>query len=94
MECGVACDDYDYHVLGAPIPCKKAVWEASNRATWNIEYDIDALQSKADPTMTCGRLFDLHHQAKHDDARTDLLDRVYSDCDALGSLVLLATALI
>jgi len=87
------CPDYDRIVRGAPVPCKRVIWEAKDSASWNVEYDSDFYEQKSDPLMTCGRVAELHHQAKFDSSVQGLLDGLYADVDGLGHLVLLSAAL-
>lgn len=93
LEIEDSCPDYDRIVAGAPIPCKKVVWEAKDSDSWNIEYDSDCHEQKSDPLMTCSRVVALHHRAKSDSSVQGLLDSLYADVDGLGHLVLLSAAL-
>lgn len=62
LDVGVSCNLYDEHLLFAPTPCKKTLWEAQTQKAWELEYDVETFHSLDAPQMTCARLMNLHYE--------------------------------
>ncbi|KAG9231599.1 hypothetical protein BJ875DRAFT_469031 [Amylocarpus encephaloides] len=94
LEIEDSCLDYGVIVAGAPLPCKKALWEAPDSEIWTQEYDLEGVEGRNYSMVSCGGLVELHHQSPRDQNCQALLDELYADVDGLGYLTLLSAALI